>query len=307
MKQTILGAGGAIGKELAKALTAYTDDIRLVNRHPRRVNEKDELLLADLTKSGEVKKAVEGSAVVYLTAGLPYNTKIWQRDWPVIMQNVIDACLHHHCKLVFFDNIYLYEGEQLDPITEGLPVNPPSEKGKVRAAIVKMLWDAVKVKGLEALIARSADFYGPSVEKVSLLAETVIKPLSKGQKANWLANDNCRHSFTFTVDAGKATALLGNTPDAYGETWHLPTASNPPTGKEWVEAIASELGVKPRYRVVSRFMVKTMGLLMPIMRETTEMLYQYDRDYVFNSDKFEKRFGIKPTPYREGIREVVKK
>ena len=52
--------------------------------------------------------------------------------------------------------------------------------------------------------------------------------------------------------------------------------------------------------------VKFIGLFSSVMRESYEMLYQYDKDYVFNSDKFEKRFNIKTTPYIEGIRNVIK-
>ena len=114
-----------------------------------------------------------------------------------------------------------------------------------------------------------------------------------------------KHSYTYTPDAGKATAILGNTDDAYNQVWHLPTAPNPLTGKEWIEAIATELGVKPRYQVASRFMVRLMGYFNPILGEMVEMLYQYDRDYVFVSDKFEKRFDFKPTPYSEGIKAIV--
>lgn len=36
--QTILGAGGIIGKELAKSLPKYTDRIRLVSRNPKKTN-----------------------------------------------------------------------------------------------------------------------------------------------------------------------------------------------------------------------------------------------------------------------------
>jgi len=32
-----------------------------------------------------------------------------------------------------------------------------------------------------------------------------------GKKANWQGSANYKHSFTYTPDAGKATALLGNT------------------------------------------------------------------------------------------------
>ena len=40
--QTILGAGGAIGTDLAKELTAFTKKIRLVSRNPQKVNDTDE-------------------------------------------------------------------------------------------------------------------------------------------------------------------------------------------------------------------------------------------------------------------------
>lgn len=303
--QTILGAGGAIGKELAKALTHYTADIRLVSRNPEKVNPGDQVLSADLTVSSEVSMAVEGSDIVYLTVGLPYKTKVWESTWPGIMQNVIDACIAHGAKLVFFDNIYLYSGDHLNPITENSRVDPPSKKGAVRAQLVEMIWDAVENRKLEAVIARCADFYGPKVKDVSLLTELVLVPLSEGKTANWLVNDKVKHAFTFTEDAGKATALLGNSPQAYGRAWHLPTAQNPPTGKEWVEMAAKQLGAKPKYRVVSKGMVKFLGFFIPIMRSIHEMLYQYDKDYVFDSSDFEKTFAYTPTPYSEGLSKVI--
>jgi len=49
-----------------------------------------------------------------------------------------------------------------------------------------------------------------------------------------------------------------------------------------------------------------IGLFMPIMKEMVEMMYQYDRDYVFDSSKFEKRFDFTPMSYLNGIHETVK-
>jgi len=305
--QTILGAGGAIGNELAKALTAYTKDIKLVGRNPKRVNDSDVLFKADLTNADDVNKAVGGSEVAYLTVGLQYDLNVWRKTWPLIMKNVITACGANSCRLVFFDNIYLYSGQNLNPMKETNAVDPPSKKGKVRNEIVQMIWQAVAQKKLQALVARCADYYGPSIQNTSLLTETVIKPLSKGKTANWLISDKYKHSFTYIVDAGKATALLGNTPDAFGDTWHLPTAKNPLTGKEWIELIAQEMGVNLKYRVVSKTMVRIIGMFVPVMRESVEMLYQYNKDYVFNSDKFEQRFSFKPTLYVEGVRQIVQR
>ncbi len=304
--QTILGSGGAIGTPLAAELKKYTSKICLVSRNPQKVNDDDELFSADITKEEQVLKAVEGSDVVYLTVGYPYKAKVWEKLWPPTMKNVIKACEENGAKLVFLDNIYMYDKYSLKPATEESKINPPSKKGKVRAYIAEMLLEEIEEGRIEALIARSADFYGPGIDKNSVLNETVVKNLAKGKKAMWLGNAKYKHSFTYTPDAAKAAALLGNTPEAYGEVWHLPTADNPPAGEEWIEVFAEKLDADPKYSNLPKYMLLFLGIFMPVLREMAEMVYQNDRDYVFDSSKFEKRFDFKPTPYEKGIEEVVK-
>lgn len=301
--QVILGAGGAIGNELAKELKNYTKQIRLVGRNPQKINETDELFKTDLTIKAEVEKAVKGANIAYLTVGLPYKIKVWQEQWPIIMKNVISACKKHKTRLVFFDNIYMYNPEHLNPMTEETDILPSSKKGKVRAQIAQMVLDEIASGKLEALIARSADFYGPGI-KNSVLNEAVFNNLKAGKKANWFCSTKFKHNFTFTPDAAKATALLGNTNSAFGQVWHLPTA-NPITGKEWIEAFAKELDVEPKTMVASKLIIKILGLFNPIMKELMEMLYQYDRDYDFDSSKFETVFKVKPTLIKEGIKQIV--
>lgn len=303
--QTILGAGGAIGVELARALKDYTDNIRLVSRNPQKVNETDELFKADLLNASEVKNAVKGSSIVYVTVGFPYNLKIWKECWPKFTENVIDACMEYDCKLVFFDNIYMYDPNYLNGMNEETPINPPSKKGEIRAQIADMILSKVKEGKLTALIARSADFYGPGIKNTSMLTEMVFNSFYSGKKANWLASLNFKHSFTYTPDAAKATALLGNSEEVYNQVWHLPTAKNPYTGREWIQEIAKEMGVAPKTQTAGKFIVRLLGLFIPLMREMPEMMYQYDRDYVFNSDKFDTHFDFKVTPYADGIKEIV--
>jgi nucleoside-diphosphate-sugar epimerase len=301
--QVILGSGGAIGVDLARELRNYTNKIRLFSRNPVRINDDDELSSGDLLNAVDVNNAVKECEVAYLTAGIQYNAKIWQQQWPVIMQNVISACKQHNTKLVFFDNIYMYHPDKLNPMTEKTEVFPSSQKGKVRAQIAQMVLDNIHSGELTAIIARSADFYGPGI-KNSFFNEAIVKQLKSGKKANWFVSLNHLHNFTFTPDAAKATALLGNTETAYNQVWHLPT-SRPLTGKQWIETVAAELGVKPKIQLATKPVIKIMGLFMPIMRESVEMLYQYDRDYVFDSSKIENIVGIKPTPIDIAIKKIV--
>jgi nucleoside-diphosphate-sugar epimerase len=304
--QAILGAGGAIGLPLAKELTTYTNKIRLVSRKPVKVNEGDELFPADLTDRDQVFKAIAGSEVVYVVVGFPYDIKIWGKEWPALMRNVIDACKEHKAKLVFFDNVYMYDKTAIPHMTEESPINPPSKKGKVRAAIAQMLMDEVKKQQITALIARAADFYGSGKGNTSVLNEVVYKNYLKGKKANWFASAEKKHTYTHVQDAAKGTALLGNTPDAYNQVWHLPTNQQALTGKEFIQLFAKEMKVAPKFSVLPQWMASLMGLFVPIMRELAEMFYQYDRDYIFDSSKFTKRFQYKPKSYEEGIAETVK-
>jgi len=304
--QTILGSGGIIGTLLAQELRTYTNKIRLVSRAPKAINPKDEIFTANLLNLEEVQQALEGSKIAYLTVGLPYKTKIWQAFWPKIMSNVIQACTEQNVKLVFFDNVYMYDPNYLGHMTETTPIRPVSKKGIIRAKVADMVLEAISKGDLQALIARSADFYGPNTPLKSILTEMVFKPLSKSKNAKWFGNSHSPHSFTYTPDAGKATALLGNTADAFNQVWHLPTAANPPCGKEWIHMIAKEMGVQPGYHVIPKWVFNISELFVPFMKELNEMIYQYEKPYQFDSSKFEKQFFFKPTSYLEGIRRIIK-
>ncbi|MCF8233869.1 MAG: NAD(P)H-binding protein [Bacteroidales bacterium] len=301
--QTILGAGGAIGQELAKALTKFTKDIRLVSRNPKKISENDQLFSADLTKNEEVDKAIEGSEIVYLTVGFEYKTKVWREKWPLLMRNVIDACKNHNTKLVFFDNVYMYDKEFINHMTEETPIRPSSKKGEVRNEISQMLMDEVEKDQLTALIARSADFLGVHN---SIPVEMAAKPLLKNKKANWISGFDKIHSFTYIPDAAEGTAILGNAPEAYGQVWHLPTDPSPLTARQWVDMIAEEAGTKPRYNALPVWMMRIAGLLSSIMREFPEMAYQYDRDYFFDSSKFNEHFKYTPVKPKAAVKEVMK-
>ena len=302
--QTILGANGTIGKVLARELLSYTDKIRLVSRNPRKVNESDELFPADLSNPEMVDRAVEGSEVVYLVVGLDYKLNIWEEKWPKLMKAVLDACIKYNSRLVFFDNVYMYDINAIPHMTEESSINPSSRKGEVRRQIAQMILDDIKAGRLLALIARSADFYGPDNEK-SVVMEIGYKNLKKDKRANWFINADKKHSFTFTPDAAKATALLGNTVDAFNQVWHLPTDRNALTGREFFDLFARELKVKSRVLVMPMWLIKLMGLFVPVLKEMPEMMYQYDRDYFFDSSKFDKRFKFNATTYQEGVRIIV--
>lgn len=303
--QTILGAGGIIGKELSSHLPRFTSQMRQVSRNPQKVNPSDELMKADLLNYSEVEKAVAGSDVVYLLAGLKYDAKVWQQQWPVVMKHAIDACKKHNSKLVFFDNVYAY-GQVNGIMTEETPFNPNSKKGEVRAKIATQLLDEIKAGNLKGMIIRAADFYGPGAT-LSLIHSTVTERLKAGKGAQWIGDKKKIHTFTYTPDAGKTVALLGNAEEAYNQTWHALTSAEKMTGEELIR-IAYEIMNMPNKGVqgMSKTGVRLLGLFIPVLREFVEMMYQFENDYIFDSSKASKFLNENATFYKEGLRETLK-
>jgi nucleoside-diphosphate-sugar epimerase len=301
--QTILGAGGAIGTELVRELARTRQQVRLVARNPKTVQGATEAVSADISNLEQTIHAVAGSRVVYLLVGLKYDIKVWRDLWPRIMSNAIEACKRANAKLIFFDNVYMY-GRVSGRMTEETRYNPCSRKGEIRAEIATTLLKEVKAGKINAMIARSADFYGPAA-RTSVANVLVFDKFAKAATASCLVNDSVPHSYTFTPDAAKSLAFLANTESAWNQTWHVPTASNPPAGKEFIQMVANEFAVAPKYRVLSRPLIKVAGWFDSDIRESYEMLYQSDSEYLFDSTKFSKAFNFEPTSYVKGIRRTA--
>ncbi len=301
---TILGANGVIAQELSRGLASSSLKIRQVGRSPRKVHPTDETVVADLLDAQATAKAVAGSEVAYLVAGLKYDAAVWQEQWPRVMRNVIDACKEHDARLVFFDNVYVY-GRVDGLMTEDTPFNPISRKGEVRARIATMLLDEMEQGNVQAMIVRAADFYGPGAVN-SLAYATVFQRLKALKTPQWIGNPDTVHTFTFTPDVGHAVAVLGRSSEAYGKTWHLPTTREPLTGADFVR-LACELAGQPyKLQLAPRWMLKLMGIFMPVLRENEEMMYQFVHDYRFDSSRIESALGLKATPYRRGISETLR-
>ncbi len=297
---TILGAGGAISNEVVKLLAARKLPFRLVGRNPVSKPGDAEVVSADLSDKGQTERAVAGSSVVFLLAGLKYDHKVWAELWPRIMANTIEACKRANARLIFFDNVYMY-GRVAGAMTEDTPFNPTSKKGEIRAKIASTLIREWNSGSLTAMIARAADFYGPDA-RTGMANVMVFEPMSKKQKAMCLVNDSLAHSYTYTPDAAEALVTLAEAESAWNQTWHMPTATNPLTGKELITQAAVAMGVAPKYRVLHPLMVRIYGWFNPVVGEIYEMLYQNDSPYLFDSSKYAQAFQFSGTPYAEGIR-----
>ena len=217
----ILGSNGVVGRETIAALRAGGHSVRAVSRTPSSDPEVPHIA-ADLRDAASAARALQGADVAYLTVGLPYSTRVWRRDWPMVLRNVIDGCLANGTHLVYFDNVYAY-GRVDAPMTESTPIRPSSRKGEVRAGLLRMLDTARDEHGLGVTVGRAADFYGPGAS-TSAFNMFAIDRVIAGKPPTWLFDASQPHSMTYTPDIGAALAVLGTDDRARGRIWHLPTA-----------------------------------------------------------------------------------
>ncbi len=303
---TILGANGAVGRALSRELAALPVRVRQASRTPHAQSPTDEVTAVDLLDVAATDRAVSGSEVAYLLAGLPYDTRTWAAQWPIIMRNVIDSCVRHDTRLVFFDNVYAY-GAVEGVMTEKTPFNPCSRKGEVRAHIATTLLDAIHAGQVRAMIVRSADFYYPhgTGATTGLLNGVVFDRLLAGKRAQWLGSADAVHDFTYTPDIARSLAALATRDDAFGQTWHALTSRQERTGRSYITLAADMLGRSATVQNAGPMLVRLLGLFQPSMREQIEMLYQFDRPYRFSSDQLEQFIGQAPTSYEEGFANVL--
>jgi hypothetical protein len=73
-----------------------------------------------------------------------------------------------------------------------------------------------------------------------------------------------------------------------------------------MQYISEVAGKEIKYTVLSRFMITLAGLFVSPIREIKELLYQFEQDYIFSSEKFRKTFpDFKNTSYKEGITAIL--
>lgn len=292
------------GTELARALVDHQKKVRLVSRNPKAVNPTDELCQADLLDPAQVDRAVKGSEVCYLTIGLPYAASVWKVQWPALMKNVIDACARHGAKLVFFSNVYSIGGDRRGGLTEDSPISPTSRKGGVPRRVSSGCCLTPRTKDGCRRSSLGHRTYGP-VKQTSALMIMMYSNQSAGKKAQWFCNADLVHTMGYTPELALGTALLGIAGDTYNQILESACLLRGIDREAMGRVVRRIPKADPAVQVIPAWGVNVLGLFMPVLRESAEMLYQYDRAYVVDSSKFNKRFGYVPKKNEEGVRETL--
>ena len=194
----VVGAG-AIGSATAQLLAGRGERVRLVTRsgggpqHPAI-----ERVAADASDPDALTRLADGVAVIYSCAGPPYTR--WASDWPPLAAALLRAAQTSGALLLTTGNLYGY-GAVGSPITEASPLQPNSEKGRVRVRIWNAALEAHRAGRIRTAEVRGSDYLGAgAVTPMTLL---VLPNVLAGKRAWAPADIEAPHSWTYTGDVAR--------------------------------------------------------------------------------------------------------
>jgi nucleoside-diphosphate-sugar epimerase len=294
---------GPVGLAIMDELVSKSKRVRMVNRSGRAtVPHGVEVIGGDATDEVFTRKASDGASVVYFALNPPYNK--WPELFPPLQAGVLEGAASAGAKLVAMENLYMYGPTDGRPITEDLPYAATTRKGTVRASMSKELMEAHKSGRVRVAIGRASDFFGPRVI-ASAAGEQVFGRAVEGKSAQVAGDPDQPHTYTYVPDIGKGLVILGEREEALGQAWHLPSPETLTT-RQFVEMIFEEVGKPARIQAAPKMLLRAMGLFNPGIRETIEMLYEFEEPFVVDHSKFEEAFGEQATPLRESIQRSVR-
>jgi nucleoside-diphosphate-sugar epimerase len=292
---------GPLGKWTARELARQGKRVRLINRSGRAADlpEGAEVVKADAYDSRQTIELTAGATSVYQCAQPAYHE--WAAKFPALQAAILEGAAAAGANLVVAENLYMYGEPDGHPLTEDSPCRAHTRKGKTRQEMTEALAAAQREGRVRVAIARGSDFFGPDD---AVTAELTFWPALAGKRISVLGRLDQPHTFTYVADFGKTLATLGTHEEALGQIWHVP--SNPPvTQAEFVEMVQDAVSKPVKIRRGSAPILWLVGLGNPDARELIEMLYEFERPFVMASERFQRAFGVEPTPLREAVLATV--
>ncbi|MFM0022384.1 NAD-dependent epimerase/dehydratase family protein [Paraburkholderia azotifigens] len=299
----LFGAAGAAGRSIAHALSTAGRSYRVIGRGRQALQASfghdplAEVFTWNPDDPASIAAAASGLQTAVYLVGVPYHQF---EQHPVLMQKTLDGLRAAGVqRLVMIGTVYPYGRARSMPVTESHPREPHTFKGKMRLAQENLVIDAHGHDGLETLVLRLPDFYGPGVER-SLL-HGVFEGAAQGTRAQMIGPIDVPHEFVFMPDVGPVVERLSRTPEAFGRVLHLAGAGTI-TQRDIAERAYALAQREPKLMVANKTMLRIMGLFNPLLREMVEMHYLLTDPVVLDDSALTRLIGpVGKTSYEAGI------
>ena len=230
MKAFVTGADGFIGSHLVEGLLQAGHEVTGLALYNRDLSYgwlegiDCPKVLGDIRDSDLTARQIEGHDVVFHLAALidvPYSGVAAQSYLDTNVQgtaNVVRACLDHGAKLIFASSSEVYGTAQTEQIAEDHPLVAQSPYAASKIAGEKWIEAATRWHGLEAVILRVFNTYGPRQSERAVIA-SVCKQLSMSSHIEF-GNPDAQRDWLYIDDAVRAYLKALDLP---GGVWNVAT------------------------------------------------------------------------------------
>ena len=299
----IVGAG-PVGTALARRLAREGGRVRVLTRSGRDVGVPGiESVAVNASDSAALTACVRDASVLYNCAN-PGAYPLWEKQWPPLAAAILEAAERTGAVLVTAGNLYGY-GPVTEPMTREMPLRPSDHKGVLRAQMWQDALAAHKAGRVRVTEVRSSDYIGPTLPTSSGLLARYADATLRGKTASVFSDPDQPHTWTAIGDVAATLAVLGHDERAWGSAWIVPS-SPPATVREVLQELSeyAETG-EPHVRQVPRSALRAGGRLIPLLREVTGILYQFDAPFIADGTETTDIFGVTPTPWRPLLAETA--
>lgn len=224
----VTGAAGFLGKALVAALRARGTRVRVLVRRPVREYAGAEgivQVIGDLGDPAIVDHAVAGAGVVYhVGAAMKGGPRAFEAGTVHGTRNVVDACLRHgNPRLVYVSSMSVFDHAGRDPsgsMVETSAYEPhPDKRGaytQTKLAAERIVLDAIRDRGLPAVVIRPGQIFGPGAERVTPNGTLALA-------GRWIAVGSGAQTLplVYRDDVVDALLLAGERPGATGRVFNV--------------------------------------------------------------------------------------
>ncbi|ACU75827.1 NAD-dependent epimerase/dehydratase [Catenulispora acidiphila DSM 44928] len=289
----IIGAG-ATALATARLLAEDGEQVRLVSRRGTSTpHERVEPVALDATDADALTEICRGAATVFNCAMPAYHT--WPLALPPLFRAILSAAERGGARYVMLGNLYGY-GPVRGPVTEDLPLLATGPKGVVRAQMWQEALAAHEAGRVRAAEVRAGQFLGAGA--VSSFTLTVAPAVLAGRLALTPAALDTTTGYTAVGDAARALVGVARAEDAFGQAWHAPAGNA--TVRELATLLAKLASAPaPQLETLTERDTALLSLTSPLWAEFEETAHMSHQDFVVDSRRIQRRFGLAPTPVEE--------
>ncbi len=284
----VMGAAGRLGFSAAEAFRDAGWTVKGLVR-PRRAGflpravEPVEVVARD-----DAVKAARGCDVV-LNALNPAITE-WGKNALALAHSAIACAEDNGATLMFPGSVWNF-GEAMPPVLdEHTPMRPTTRKGQMRVEIEQRIAEACD-RGMRAIVLRAGDFFGAG--RGSWLDLVIAKNIQR-QRLTYPGPLDVVHAWAYLPDLTATMVELARRRAQFGRLESFGFAGHAVTGHGLIASIEAVTGGTFNVRPMSWWMIKTLGQLLAMGRELSELEYLWRVPHRVSGDKLKGAIGEVP-------------